>query len=476
MTCLARRDRIYASRSTVDQLTEHAPPFCVFAHRCAVDGQTKGRGFYLRPEMEIQIDPEFQSLIPPLAPEERKQLEENILKDGCREPLVVWPLPEAEFENDDGEMVVVLWEDAEFRENEYGEYRVWNEVEAVEDDWPCILIDGHNRYEICTRLGIEFETTIIEFKNRDEAADWIDANQLGRRNLRPEQMSLLRGRRYNRTKKQGTRTDLTSHQNDEKSTTAERLAQQHGVSKATIERDGKFAEAVEVLGLEAEVATGAIDAPKQAIVQAAKPIIEAIEDHKRWKSEVAESPLVDIPEPPLPTKEEIQKAKAHVAYNSGENEWYTPAEFIDSAKEVLGVIDCDPASSALANKTVQASCYYTKDDDGLTKKWFGNVWMNPPYAQPLMSQFAEAVSSKYDSKEIASAIVLVNNATETAWFQRMLNSATAVCFVRSRIKFIDQHGKPSGAPLQGQAILFFGESHKKFATTFSKHGKVLIHG
>jgi len=310
---------------------------------------------------------------------------------------------------------------------------------------------------------------------REEAADWIDANQLGRRNLSPEQMSLLRGRRYNRTKKAHGGAREASHQNEDLKT-AERLAKQYGVGKATIERDGKFAEAVEVLGLQSEVAAGAVDAPKQAIVQAAKPIIEAIERHKEWQAEVAESPLVDIPEPPLPTKDDIQKAKAHVSHNSGENEWYTPAAFIESARAVLGTIDCDPASCELANKTVQASSYFTKENDGLSKRWFGNVWMNPPYAQPLMSQFAEAVSSKYELGEIASAIVLVNNATETGWFQRMLASANAVCFVKSRIKFIDQHGKPSGAPLQGQAILYFGKYELDFSKEFEKHGKVLFNG
>lgn len=429
--------------------------------------------------MEIQIDQEFQAMIPPLAEEERRQLEENLKKDGCRDPLVVWPLPEFETENYEGDMVVVLWEDAQLCHETDKPFRVWREADLTEEDWPCVLIDGHNRYEICTRLGIHFEIVEIEFNNRDEAADWIDANQLGRRNLHPDQMSLLRGRRYNRTKKAvgehkgNQHTKMENHQNDG-IPTAERLAQQHGVSKATIERDGKFAEAVEVLGLQSEVAAGAVDAPKQTIVQAAKPIIEAIERHKEWKAEIAESPLVDIPEPPLPTKDDIQKAKAHVAHNSGENEWYTPAPFIESARAVLGVIDCDPASCELANKTVQASSFFTKESDGLSRRWFGNVWMNPPYAQPLISQFSEAVSSKYETGEIASAIVLVNNATETAWFQRMLASANAVCFVRSRIKFIDQHGKPSGAPLQGQAILYFGKCVLDFSKEFEKHGKVLF--
>jgi len=68
----------------------------------------------------------------------------------------------------------------------------------------------------------------------------------GRRNLTPDQMRLLRGRRYNRAKNQGARTDLTCGQNDHKSErTAERLANEHGVSPKTIRRDAKFAEEVE---------------------------------------------------------------------------------------------------------------------------------------------------------------------------------------------------------------------------------------
>lgn len=90
--------------------------------------------------MEITIDPEFKALIPPLAADELRQLEENILRDGCRDPLVVW----------NG-----------------------------------ILIDGHNRHEICTRHGLPFETTVMDFADREEAKVWMINNQLGRRNLPP---------------------------------------------------------------------------------------------------------------------------------------------------------------------------------------------------------------------------------------------------------------------------------------------------
>ena len=98
---------------------------------------TSGGLFYF---MQITIDPEFKALIPPLAPEELAQLENNIITDGCRDPLVVW----------NG-----------------------------------ILIDGHNRYEICTRHSIEFHTVKMEFGDQSHAIEWIIKNQFGRRNLLP---------------------------------------------------------------------------------------------------------------------------------------------------------------------------------------------------------------------------------------------------------------------------------------------------
>ena len=168
--------------------------------------------------------------------------------------------------------------------------------------------------------------------------------------------------------------------------------------------------------------------------------------------------------------------KAHVANNSGNNEWYTPAEYIDMARQVMGAIDTDPASSAVANQTVQAKCFYTADDDGLTKTWSGRVFLNPPYAQPLIAYFADAVASKIESGEITEACILVNNGTETAWFQRMLDAASAVCFPRRRIRFIDPTGAPSGAPLQGQAVIYMGSNAKLFADVFSQKGKVLHAG
>lgn len=103
----------------------------------------------------------------------------------------------------------------------------------------------------------------------------------------------------------------------------------------------------------------------------------------------------------------------------------------------------------------------------------GNVWMNPPYAQPLIAEFADALASKFTEGEIEQACVLVNNGTETAWFQRLLDVASAVCLVKTRIKFLDPTGAPSGAPLQGQAVVYVGDAPDRFAASFETFGKVL---
>lgn len=166
--------------------------------------------------------------------------------------------------------------------------------------------------------------------------------------------------------------------------------------------------------------------------------------------------------------------KPHVANNSGNNEWYTPEVFVIAARNVMGGIDTDPASSEIANRTVGATVYYTEETDGRAHEWHGRVWMNPPYAQPLIGDFCAKLVAEIDAGRVEQACVLVNNATDTAWFHDLFSRCSAVCFVRGRIKFIDKQGNASGAPLQGQAIAYFGELVDEFVDAFSTFGKVLI--
>ena len=161
--------------------------------------------------------------------------------------------------------------------------------------------------------------------------------------------------------------------------------------------------------------------------------------------------------------------KPHIAQNSGNNEWYTPSEYIEAARKVMGAIDLDPASCETANKTVKADTYYTAEDDGLTKKWYGRVWLNPPYAGELICRFIDKLKSHVLDGDIQEAIALVNNATETAWFNNLISAATAAVFPNGRVKFYMADGT-TGAPLQGQAVVYIGENADKFISEFGRFG------
>lgn len=164
------------------------------------------------------------------------------------------------------------------------------------------------------------------------------------------------------------------------------------------------------------------------------------------------------------------QARPHVFYNTGNNEWYTPPEYIAAARAVMGAIDLDPASSHIANRIVGATHYYTAEDDGLAHSWKGRVWMNPPYASELIGRFTGKLAEHFKAGDVPEAIVLVNNATETDWFRCLGILASAICFPDGRVKFLNREGQPTGAPLQGQAVLYLGSKLATFRQNFASFG------
>jgi hypothetical protein len=155
----------------------------------------------------LQIDAELKNLIPPLSSEEKLQLEANLKEFGCLDPLIVW---------------------------------------QGED----ILLDGHNRYEICIREQIPYNIVEIDIADREAALSWIANHQLGRRNITPEIASYLRGKRYLNLR--GDRIDnLKQNSPNGKSflsvDAAKNLAQQYKVTDRTIRNDAQFTAALDTL-------------------------------------------------------------------------------------------------------------------------------------------------------------------------------------------------------------------------------------
>ena len=194
---------------------------------------------------DIVINEKFRTLIPPLNKAEYTELEKSLIKEGCREPLITW--------------------------NGY-------------------LIDGHNRYEICTRLNIKYKVANMPFESEEDAISWICSNQLGRRSISEETRKYLIGKRYEAEKIIGERrsnrgiNQYTPEQkrpvgrpasNDYRHRTADKLGKEYHVSHGTIKNYGSFSRVVDRIGERAPALATQILAGKVKISQ--KGLTELVE-------------------------------------------------------------------------------------------------------------------------------------------------------------------------------------------------------
>jgi len=166
-----------------------------------------------------------------------------------------------------------------------------------------------------------------------------------------------------------------------------------------------------------------------------------------------------------------EKTTAERIVASNENEWYTPAKYIEAARAVLGEIDLDPASSKLANKTVQANVIYTDKSDSLHLPWAGKVWLNPPYGR-LAGEFISRLALEYEAGEVTAAIALVNaHCTDTEWFQPLWSYV--LCFTNHRIDFDSAGREKKTSSTHGSVFAYLGPDAKAFKAAFAEFGAVV---
>ncbi len=164
------------------------------------------------------------------------------------------------------------------------------------------------------------------------------------------------------------------------------------------------------------------------------------------------------------------------------SEWYTPARYIEAAREVMGGIDLDPASSAIAQQVVRATRFYTKEENGLALPWKAErVWLNPPYSSPdgtlgrlgslkgSLKPFILKVVEEYTSGNIQQAILLVNSDTDSSWFVPLWYYP--ICFANHKVMF-HRPGQKNEGQFFGTCFVYMGPHEQKFVATFSTFGPV----
>ena len=172
---------------------------------------------------------------------------------------------------------------------------------------------------------------------------------------------------------------------------------------------------------------------------------------------------------------ELAELWQSASFSSESVEWYTPEQYIETAREVLGEIELDPASCPTANETVKATQIYTLEDDGLNQDWPGRFFLNPPYGkkdgESLAAAFCQKAIAEYDLGHAKAGIILVNSVHSQNWQACLYDFP--VCFVDHRIQFVSGDGEENKNPTFQNIFVYLGPDKAKFAEVFCKYGYVM---
>jgi hypothetical protein len=267
----------------------------------------------LKSVQELKIDPELRDLLPPLTEDEFKGLEKLILEEGCKQPITLWQ---------------------------------------------GYIADGHNRYEICARHSISFETEDLPLIYKEDVKDWMINHQLGKRNVSLTQISYLRGLQYEREKARhgGDRKSediKSSGESCHLKTTSQKLAEQHKVSERTIRDDAEFARAVDKIAENVGVATKNKILNKD--IQISKDDVKVlakmnIETQKKLLIE-NDNKKVAIPKPEF-------KAENHKVEEKQEKKAVAHSEESDKIKEIIKEIKTPKYVEIQINISDELDCFH----------------------------------------------------------------------------------------------------------------------
>lgn len=180
-----------------------------------------------------------------------------------------------------------------------------------------------------------------------------------------------------------------------------------------------------------------------------------------------------------------------VLHSSDSDSWGSPSLIVDAARDVMGGIDLDPASSAVANLTVKASRIYTVEDDGLSRPWRGRVFLNPPGGQvnafwlkwlASLTMMQQGIWVGFSLEQLQT-LQQVPDASHTPLHFHL-------CFPARRIQFVETvemkaarkarclaRGKAfteRSTPSHANYIAYYGSRPARFAKVFSALGQVIL--
>lgn len=359
---------------------------------------------------KLIIDEELKSLIRPLSEDEYEALEQSILDEGCRDSIIVW----------------------------HG-----------------VIVDGHNRYQICIKHNLDFSVTDMDFESKDEAKSWMIDNQLSRRNLSAVDRIILAQKK----------TALLEEQALENKRAGGRLKSDiiHDSSVGALDKNDKSSSNDRFTPINVRKETAALAGVSEGTVA---KVLKIQEKHPELLDQIRAGEMS--------IHKAYKSVVPHLLYSTDESEWYTQPRYVEMARSVMDSIDTDPASNPIAQEWIQAKTYYTVADNGLSKDWHGNVWLNPPYTTNLLTGFSEKLLQEISAKHVDQAIVLVNNSTETVWFSKLSKKADALCFSHGRIGFLKSKSDIPSPPRCGQVFFYFGSRTETFAEIFGEIGEIMI--